>query len=155
MRLSACAFSSLALLLFCVFSCDSNFTLGIPEMLSYFRLMIYWLHRAIKGLLFHFLSTSFHWHWRRGAACSACVLFYFYLYFCCWCYSYCCCSVRAPTSTHTLSLAHTHNTLAEERQETFCLSATLTFLTFGLNNLLLFLLLLLQAHLLIVNVICK
>lgn len=61
----------------------------------------------------------------------------------------------AHPQARTLSHLHTHNTLAEERQETFCLSATLAFLTFGLNNLLLFLLLSLQAHLLIVNVICK
>lgn len=30
-----------ATIVFCIFSCDSNFTHEIPEMLSYFRLMIY------------------------------------------------------------------------------------------------------------------
>lgn len=62
---------------------------------------------------------------------------------------------RTHKHAQSLTYTHTHSTLAEERQETFCLSATLAFLTFGLNNLLLFLLLSLQAHLLIVNVICK
>lgn len=36
-----CAALCCATIVFCIFSCDSNFTHEIPEMLSYFRLMIY------------------------------------------------------------------------------------------------------------------
>lgn len=71
---------------------------------------------------------------------------------CCFIFIYIFVVVVLCAHPQTRTLSHLH-TLAEERQETFCLSATLAFLTFGLNNLLLFLLL--QAHLLIVNVICK
>lgn len=154
MRLSAFPFSSLhcsPLLLCCYFVSFPVILILHLEFQRCFHIFVWWFIDCIGQLkAFYFTFYQLHFIDIDDGALLVLML----MRVCCFIFIYIFVVVVlcAHPQTRTLSQMHTH-TLAEERQETFCLSATLAFLTFGLNNLLLFLLL--QAHLLIVNVICK